>query len=73
MRDKVMTVLDSLRPTLEGEGGDLKLVNITDGGTVTIRLKGVCGTCIASLWTHRLRIERALKKELPDVTVIFKA
>lgn len=72
MEEEVMKVLDTLRPALKSEGGDLELVGITDDGTVTVRLQGVCRTCIGTLWTHRLRIERAIKKALPDVTVIVE-
>lgn len=72
MKEDVMAILDTLRPALKGAGGDLELVEITEDGTVTVRMKGLCSTCTAALWTHRLRIERAIKMKLPDVTVIVR-
>ncbi len=70
MEEDVLKILDALRPTLKGEGGDLELEEITGDGTVIVRMKGLCRTCTGTLWTQRLRIERALKTKLPDVTVI---
>jgi len=70
MKEQILGILDKLRPALTPDGGDLELTEITEDGMVKIRLKGVCGSCYASLWTHRLRIERAVKALLPDVTVV---
>lgn len=73
MKEEVMKVLDTLRPALKGEGGDLELEEISeDGTTVIVRLKGLCGTCTATLWTHRLRIERTMKMKMPDIKVIVR-
>jgi Fe-S cluster biogenesis protein NfuA len=72
MKEEVMKILDTLRPALKGEGGDLELVGITADGTVTVRLIGVCRTCTGTLWTHKLRIERAIKMKRPDATVIVQ-
>lgn len=72
MKEEVMKILDTLRPALKGEGGDLELTKITEDGTVTVRMKGLCGTCTATLWTLRLRIERAVKMKMPDVKVIVQ-
>ncbi len=72
MKEEVMKVLDTLRPTLKGEGGDLELEEISEDGTVIVRLKGLCGTCTATLWTHRLRIERTMKMKMPGIKVIVR-
>ena len=70
MKEDVLKILDALRPTLKSEGGDLELEEISGDGTVVIRMKGLCRTCTGTLWTQRLRIERALKTKLPDIKVI---
>lgn len=72
MKEEVMKVLDTLRPALKGEGGDLELEEITADGTIIVRMKGICSTCKPALWTHKLRIERAINMKLPDVTVIVR-
>ena len=68
MREQILQILETLRPALAAEGGDLQLVGMGEG-TVTVGLSGLCGTCHATLWTHRLRIERSIKDRLPALQV----
>jgi Fe-S cluster biogenesis protein NfuA len=69
MHDKIAEILDRLRIALKAEGADLELLEISGDGVVKIRMKGLCGMCHASRWTHRLRIERTVKEKFPDATV----
>lgn len=69
MKEKIVQILESLRPSLAAEGGDVELVELTEDGTVTVGMSGLCGTCHATLWTHRLRIERAFSEQLPGFRV----
>ncbi|MEZ4598536.1 MAG: NifU family protein [Syntrophotaleaceae bacterium] len=67
MKDKVQEVLDMVRPSLQADGGDVELVDITDDGVVKLRLKGACGSCPMSTMTLKMGIERALKNAIPEV------
>ncbi|HHY11766.1 MAG TPA: NifU family protein, partial [Firmicutes bacterium] len=67
MKAKVKEVLEQIRPSLQADGGDLELVEITDDGVVKVRLTGACGTCPFSVMTLKGGIERILKKEIPEV------
>ena len=67
MKDKVQEVLDMVRPTLQADGGDVELVDITEDGVVKLRLKGACGSCPMSTMTLKMGIERALKNAIPEV------
>ncbi len=67
MKEKVRTVLETVRPFLQEDGGDVELVNVTDDGIVELRLTGACATCPMSIMTLRAGIERALMREIPDV------
>lgn len=69
MKEKILRILEALRPSLAAEGGDVQLVELSEDGTVTVGMKGLCGTCHATLWTHRLRIERAFSEQLPGYRV----
>jgi len=69
MEDKINQTLDSLRPALLADGGNVELEGMEKDGTVVVRLTGFCGCCHATAWTHRLRIERALKDLLPGTQV----
>jgi len=67
MREKVETVLDKVRPMLQGDGGDVELVEVTDSGIVKVRLTGACKGCPMSQMTLKNGIERIILKELPEV------
>jgi Fe-S cluster biogenesis protein NfuA len=67
MRDKVEAVLNNIRQSLQADGGDVELVDVSDDGVVKVRLTGACGGCPMSQMTLKMGIERAIKKELPQV------
>ncbi len=69
-REKVEQVLDKTRPMLQRDGGDVELVDVTDDGRVFVRLKGACGGCPMATMTLKSFIERALKKDVPEVTSV---
>ena len=59
--DKVNQVLDTLRPMLLADGGNVDLVSVEEG-TVRVKLKGACGSCPMSQMTLKMGIERELKR-----------
>ena len=65
-RESVAAVLDQVRPALQADGGDVELVDVTDG-TVKVRLTGHCAGCPMSTMTLKMGIERLLKQKLPEV------
>ncbi len=71
MREKVEAVLDRVRPMLQRDGGDVELVDVDENGVVKVRLKGACGGCAMAMVTLKMGIERALKKEIPEVTEVI--
>ena len=66
MKDKVVKVLDKIRPSLMADGGNVELVDVEDG-VVKVRLTGACGGCPMSQMTLKMGIERLLKQELPEI------
>ena len=66
MREKVEAVLDQIRPALMADGGNVELVDVSDG-TVKLRLTGACAGCPMSTMTLKMGIERLLKEKLPEV------
>jgi Fe-S cluster biogenesis protein NfuA len=70
MREKVEQVLDKIRPTLQADGGDVELVELTDNGIVKVRLKGACQGCPMSQMTLKNGIERLLLKEIPELKAV---
>lgn len=69
MQDEVEMVLDTIRPSLMADGGNVELVDIDDG-VVKLRLVGSCSSCSSSTMTLKMGIERALKKAIPMVRCI---
>jgi len=69
MQDEVEMVLDTIRPSLMADGGNVELVDIDDG-VVKVRLVGSCSSCSSSTMTLKMGIERALKKAIPMVRCI---
>ncbi len=66
MKEKVEAALNKIRPSLRADGGDVELVDVTDG-VVKVRLTGACGGCPMSQMTLKMGIERLLKKEVPEI------
>ncbi|KPK22464.1 MAG: nitrogen fixation protein NifU [Dehalococcoidia bacterium SG8_51_3] len=66
MQDKVTEILDQIRPQLQGDGGDVELVEVNDG-TVKVRLTGACAGCPMSIMTLKMGIEKILKEQIPEV------
>ena len=69
MKEEVEAVLETLRPMLLKDGGNVELVNIDDGGGKG-RLVGSCGSCSSSTMTLKMGIEKALKKAIPMVRCV---
>ena len=69
MKEEVESVLETLRPQLMQDGGNVELVDIDDG-VVKLRMVGSCSSCSSSVMTLKMGIERALKKAVPMVRCI---
>lgn len=64
---KINKAIESVRPYLNADGGDVELVEIMDDRTVKVRLTGACDGCPFSLMTLRAGIERAIRAEYPEM------
>lgn len=67
MKEKVEAALNKIRPSLQADGGNIELVEVTADGTVKVRLTGACGCCPMSQMTLKAGVERTLRKEVPGV------
>jgi Fe-S cluster biogenesis protein NfuA len=67
MKERVQAVIDSIRPDLQADGGDIELVDVTADGTVKVRLQGACHGCPSAAMTLKIGVERTLKKQIPEV------
>ncbi len=72
MLEEVQKVLETIRPMLQGDGGDVELVEVTADGVVKVKLVGACGHCPMSTMTLKMGIERTLKEKVPGVTEVVQ-
>jgi Fe-S cluster biogenesis protein NfuA len=70
MREQIEARLAALRPTLQMDGGDLKLLDISPDGVVRIGLTGGCAGCPMSRMLLKIGLEASLKC-LPEVTRVI--
>jgi Fe-S cluster biogenesis protein NfuA len=68
LQEKVEKALESIRPYLEADGGDVKVLEITDEMVVKLELLGACGSCPMSTMTLKAGVEEAIKKAVPEIT-----
>lgn len=62
--------LESVRPYLHADGGDVKLVELTDDMTVVLELQGSCQSCPMSAMTFRAGLEESIRKAVPTVNKV---
>jgi Fe-S cluster biogenesis protein NfuA len=67
MKERVESALAKVRPSLQADGGDVELVEVTPDGVVKVKLTGACGGCPMSRMTLKMGIERFLKREVAEV------
>ena len=58
-------VLEKVRPFLQMDGGDIELVAIEDKNAV-VRLTGACHGCPSAVYTLKMGVEQAIRKEIPE-------
>ncbi|XP_021301423.1 nifU-like protein 1, chloroplastic [Sorghum bicolor] len=65
----VESVLDEVRPYLIADGGDVALHEI-NGNVVRLKLQGACGSCPSSVTTMKMRIQRRLMENIPEISAV---
>ena len=67
---RVEDALQTIRPYLEADGGDVKILEISEGGVVKLELLGACGSCPMSTMTLKAGVEEAIKRVVPEITSV---
>ncbi|MBK5284804.1 MAG: NifU family protein [Bacteroidia bacterium] len=65
--ERIESVLDTLRPYLQSDHGDVELIEVTDDMTVKLRFLGACRSCSMSVMTLRAGIEETLLRMIPEL------
>jgi Fe-S cluster biogenesis protein NfuA len=68
---KVEDALNTIRPYLEADGGDVEIIEITANQILRIELKGACKTCNMSHMTMKSGIEETIRRAVPEIKEII--
>jgi Fe-S cluster biogenesis protein NfuA len=70
-RERIEDVLDSIRPAIRQDGGDIELVDFEEEeGRVRVRMVGACYACPMSMMTLKAGVEQRLRMEVPGVRTV---
>ncbi|MCS6823600.1 MAG: NifU family protein [Cytophagaceae bacterium] len=69
--DKIENALNSIRPYMEADGGNVRVVDVSDEMVLKIELIGNCGSCPMSTMTLKAGVEEAIKKEVPEIKSVI--
>jgi Fe-S cluster biogenesis protein NfuA len=72
-RKNVEEVLELIRPALQADGGDVRLVDVSEDGVVEVELQGACKGCPMSQLTLANSVERVLKDRIPGISKVVPA
>jgi Fe-S cluster biogenesis protein NfuA len=67
MEKEILKALESIKPFLQADNGDVELVEVSDDGIVKVKLTGECENCPMSVMTLRAGIERSLMRQVPGI------
>ena len=67
---RVESSLDSIRPYLEADGGNVRVLEITNDKVVRLEFVGNCGNCPMSTMTFKAGVEEAIRKSVPEILAI---
>ena len=67
---KIESSLDSIRPYLKADGGNVKVNHITEDHVVQLEFVGACGNCSMSTMTFKAGVEAAIKRDVPEIKSI---
>jgi Fe-S cluster biogenesis protein NfuA len=68
--ERVELALNTIRPYLKTDGGDVKIIDITEAGILEIEMLGACGDCPMSKMTLKAGIEQAVLKLVPEIKAV---
>lgn len=68
--ERIESALQSLRPFLEADGGDVELIEVTDSYIAKVKLLGACSSCNISTMTLKAGIEEAVRRTVPEIIAV---
>lgn len=70
LTERIDAALDNIRPYLKTDGGDVKILEVTEDMVVRLELMGACGSCPMSTMTLKAGVEEAIRKSVPQIRAV---
>ena len=67
MKEEVQKAINIVRPSLQADGGDVELVDVSADGVVKVKLTGACHGCPMSQMTLKMGIEKIINQQVPGI------
>lgn len=72
LKERVEEALNSIRPALQADGGDVALIDLDEeNGIVRVELQGACSGCPSAQITLVMGVERAIKEAVPEIKEVL--
>lgn len=70
LETRIEAALDTVRPFLKADGGDVEVVSLSDNNNLVLRFLGSCNSCSMSDMTLKAGIEDTLRRSIPELGTI---
>jgi len=71
LTQRVKKIIDSVRPAIQADGGDIELVSVNQKtGVVTVKLHGACVGCALADITVHAGLAQRLRQAIPEITAV---
>jgi Fe-S cluster biogenesis protein NfuA len=70
LNERIEAALNSIRPYLEADGGNVRILEITKEHVLKLEFMGNCGNCRMSTMTFKAGVEEAIRKSVPEILSI---
>lgn len=70
LTQRIEDSLNSIRPYLEADGGNVRILEITKDNVLKLEFVGNCGNCAMSHMTFKAGVEDAIKRSVPEIKII---
>jgi len=67
---RIEHALDSIRPYLETDGGNVRVLEFTSDQILKLEFVGACGSCPMSTMTFKAGVEEAIRRTVPEIKKI---
>ncbi|TPE39704.1 NifU family protein [Pontibacter mangrovi] len=67
---RIESALDQIRPYLEADGGNVRVLEVTDEMVLKLELLGACGSCPMSTMTLKAGVEQSVLRAVPEIKAV---